>query len=153
MSATPRWLLVIAVQLCAASGLENQRVVVTGGGRGIGRAIALLCAEEGAQVAILARSLEELQATAAIGVARGCPHMLVHAADVTDEAAVEQAIGAIAEEMGGIDLLINNAGGSCKKGPLHEQSVQASSQLIVAVLASPPSQHPATMITLHPAKM
>ena len=62
MSATPRWLLVIAVQLCAASGLENQRVVVTGGGRGIGRAIALLCAEEGAQVAILARSLEELQA-------------------------------------------------------------------------------------------
>ena len=54
----------------------------------------------------------------------------VHAADVTDEAAVEQAIGAIAEEMGGIDLLINNAGGSCKKGPLHEQSPSSFRDLL-----------------------
>ena len=48
--------------------------------------------------------------------------MVTRAADVTDEGAIEEAVASIAEEMGGIDVLINNAGGACSKGPLHEQS-------------------------------
>ena len=48
-----------------SKALEGKRVLVTGGGRGIGRAIALLCAEAGAQVAILARTDSELNEVAA----------------------------------------------------------------------------------------
>lgn len=103
---------------CTASTLEGQRVLVTGGGRGIGRAIALLCASEGARVAILARSSTELAAVAA----EGGPRIYTRAADVTDESAVESAVASIVAEMGGIDILINNAGGGCSKGPLHEQN-------------------------------
>ena len=43
-------------------------------------------------------------------------------ADVTDEASVDAAVASLVDEMGGIDILLNNAGGSCTKGPLHEQS-------------------------------
>ena len=103
----------------SALQLEGQRVVVTGGGRGIGRAIALICADEGAKVAVLARSASELEAVAAEGASRG---IIFRTADVTDEASVEEAISTLAQEMGGIDILINNAGGACSKGPLHEQS-------------------------------
>lgn len=120
-----------AVPVAASLQLENQRVVVTGGGRGIGRAIAVLCAEEGAQVAILARSIEELKATAAESASRGAiSPMLIRSADVTDENAVEEAIRSVTDEMGGVDILINNAGGSCPKGPLHEQSAQSLRQLL-----------------------
>lgn len=125
-------LLACMLTTCASLKLEGQRIVVTGGGRGIGRAIALLCAEEGANVAILARSAAELGECAQTGASRGAQQpMLVRAGvDVTDEAAVEAAISSLAEEMGGIDVLINNAGGSCTKGPLHEQSAQAFRELL-----------------------
>ena len=123
MSRAARSLIATLFPLVASSLLlEGQRIVVTGGGRGIGRAIALICADEGAQVAVLARSVDELQAVAAEGASRGARTMLTRVADVTDESAVEAAIKSIAEEMGGIDVCINNAGGGCKKGPLHEQS-------------------------------
>ena len=56
--------------------------------------------------------------------------VIVRSADVTDEAAVEDAITSIAEEMGGIDVLINNAGGACTKGPLHEQSAKDFRELL-----------------------
>ena len=66
MSRAARSLLAALLPLVASSLLlEGQRVVVTGGGRGIGRAIALICADEGAQVAVLARSVDELEAVAA----------------------------------------------------------------------------------------
>jgi len=108
----------------AALRLDGQRVVVTGGGRGIGKALALLCAEEGAHVAILARSREELAAVVDEAAARGVPTPLrMYTADVTDEASVEAAVAALVDEMGGVDILLNNAGNSCRKGPLHEQSV------------------------------
>ena len=112
---------------CAgATLLEGQRIVVTGGGRGIGRAIALLCAKEGAKVAVVARSSGELAAL----VEEGGPSIVARTADVTDEAAVEQTIESIAQELGGIDVLINNAGGGCRKAPLYEQRASDLRQLL-----------------------
>ena len=106
----------------AGSGLLDKRVVVTGGGRGIGRAIALLCAQEGAHVALLARSAAEIEAVAAEAAAADYAAMVTRPCDVTDSVAVDSAIASLAAEMGGIDLLVNNAGNSCSKGPLWEQS-------------------------------
>ena len=100
--------------------------MVTGGGRGIGRAIALLCAQEGARVAIVARGQDELAEV----VSEGGSAMTMRTADVTDSAAVESAVASIVEEMGGIDVLINNAGGSCSKGPLHEQDADEFRRLL-----------------------
>jgi len=118
MHRLAKLLALLHLPQAAASTLEGQRVVVTGGGRGIGRAIALLCAREGARVAILARSIDELSAV----VEESGTSMLYRTADVTDEAAVDEAIKAVASELGGIDVLINNAGGACRKAPLHETS-------------------------------
>ena len=116
-------LLLIALVGTAALRLDGQRVVVTGGGRGIGKALALLCAEEGAHVAVLARSRDELESVLSEAVAHGVPTPLrMRTADVTDEASVEAAVASLVDEMGGIDVLLNNAGGGCAKGPLHEQS-------------------------------
>lgn len=82
------------------------RVVVTGGSKGIGADVAKAFAEAGARVAIIARNLDRAQETAASlpGEARA------YAADVADEAAVNDAFGAILEDFGGVDVLINNAG-------------------------------------------
>ena len=122
MAALKAAVTLLLARPCISSQLEGQRIVVTGGGRGIGRAIALICADEGARVAVLARSRDELEAVAAEGASRGATAMLTRATDVTDETAVESTIAELAKEMGGIDVLVNNAGGACNKGPLHEQS-------------------------------
>jgi 3-oxoacyl-[acyl-carrier protein] reductase len=85
--------------------LAGRRVVVTGGSRGIGRAIAAACAAEGARVGItwVAQSEAGRAAAAAIGGV-GMPM------DVRDRASVRAALAALAEALGGIDVLVNNAG-------------------------------------------
>ncbi len=84
------------------------RVVICGGSRGIGRAIALGFAEAGAGVFICARGAETLAATAAELGRFGHP---VHAApcDLADKAAIARTIPEAANLLGGIDVLINNA--------------------------------------------
>jgi 3-oxoacyl-[acyl-carrier protein] reductase len=90
--------------------LSGKRAVVTGGSRGVGRAIALACAEAGASVSICARGAEALEGVreeiTTFGVA-------VHAqvCDVADAAAVAGYIAAAAKALGGIDILVNNASG------------------------------------------
>jgi 3-oxoacyl-[acyl-carrier protein] reductase len=90
--------------------LEGQTTLVTGGGRGIGRAIALALAREGANVAVCARTTVEIEAVAGEVEALG-RRALALAADVTDAAAVQQVVERTGSAFGGIDILINNAGG------------------------------------------
>jgi 3-oxoacyl-[acyl-carrier protein] reductase len=94
------------VRLC------GRRVLVTGGGRAIGRAIALGCAAEGARVLALARTraeLEEVQRAAGSDVA-------IAVADVTDRAQVERLPARVDAELGGLDVLVNNAGVWLERG-------------------------------------
>jgi NAD(P)-dependent dehydrogenase (short-subunit alcohol dehydrogenase family) len=91
--------------------------VVTGAGRGIGRALALAQAEEGAKVALLARTTAEIEtAAAAIGTAGGTARAF--AVDVTDLDAVTDAFAAVERELGPVSLLTNNAGSFAAIGPI-----------------------------------
>ena len=84
--------------------LEGQVALVTGGGRGIGRRIARELALGGARVAVAARSSGEVEETASeIGG-------LALTADVSERRSVERAVEQVANELGPIDLLVNNAG-------------------------------------------
>jgi len=89
---------------------SGKRIVVAGGSRGIGRAIALGFAAAGAGVAICARPRDALEATRAEIAAHGHP---AHAApcNVADAAAIGRFIAQAAEALGGIDVLVNNASG------------------------------------------
>jgi 3-oxoacyl-[acyl-carrier protein] reductase len=89
--------------------LNNQIAVITGAGRGIGRAIALKFAAEGADVVCVSRSQENAQKTAAEVSALG-PKAWAKAVDVADSAAVMAAAEQILEETGRVDILVNNAG-------------------------------------------
>ena len=89
---------------------ENQVAVVTGAGRGIGHAIALRLAQEGARIASVSRSEENAQRTAAEINALRPDAAKAYSVDVADHPAV-QTIGAkILEDFGRIDILVNNAG-------------------------------------------
>ena len=89
--------------------LENQTAVVTGAGRGIGRAIALKLAEAGANVVCLSRTEANSQKVADEITALGRQSWAV-AVDVGDTAAVEAAVAKILEDTGGVNILVNNAG-------------------------------------------
>ena len=96
-------------------GLTGKVAVITGGSRGIGRATALTFAEEGADIAICARGSDTLEETLAEIRARGV-NAFGMAVDVTKRDEVEAFIEASADALGGIDILINNVGGSVGKG-------------------------------------
>lgn len=96
-------------------GLRGKVVVITGGSRGIGRAIALTCAAEGANIALCARSQEGIDATIAEIQAQGVQAFGL-VSDVTEGKEVEQFISASADALGAIDIVINNVGGSKGKG-------------------------------------
>jgi NAD(P)-dependent dehydrogenase (short-subunit alcohol dehydrogenase family) len=86
--------------------LEGRTALVTGGGRGIGREVAMAFAREGARVAVAARTAVEIEAVAGEcgGGAIAVP------LDVTDEAACAAAVERVERELGGLDVLVNNAG-------------------------------------------
>ena len=99
--------------------LAGQRVLVTGGGRGIGQAIAILCGEEGAKVAISSRTPSELQETAAIMKEKGASDVFLSVTDVTDKEQVEAMVKSVVDKFGAIDVLVNNVGSSQRsKGPM-----------------------------------
>ncbi|MDP6904106.1 MAG: 3-oxoacyl-[acyl-carrier-protein] reductase [Verrucomicrobiota bacterium] len=89
--------------------LENLTAVVTGAGRGIGRAIALRLAEDGANIVCVSRTESNSQKVADEVAALGRKSWAV-AVDVGDTEAVEAAVAKILEDTGGINILINNAG-------------------------------------------
>jgi len=87
----------------------SRTVVVTGGGRGIGRAIALAFAEPGAKIVITSRTLSQLQQTADQIRARGAEAFPVQM-DVSDEDSVAHGFGTLHGQVATIDVLVNNAG-------------------------------------------
>jgi NAD(P)-dependent dehydrogenase (short-subunit alcohol dehydrogenase family) len=89
--------------------LPDRVALITGGGRGIGRAIALAFAREGAHVAVTARTTAELDAVAAEARALGRKAVAIPC-DVTDRAQVEAAVRTATETLGPIQVLVNNAG-------------------------------------------
>jgi 3-oxoacyl-[acyl-carrier protein] reductase len=92
-------------------GLEGRRALITGGSKGIGAAIARELVGEGVRVAICARNEDEVLATAEELRSEGA---VVHAqrADVTDPEQVRDFVARSADQLGGIDFLVNNAGGA-----------------------------------------
>ena len=91
------------------SELQNQIAVVTGAGRGIGRAIALKFAQEGADVVCVSRTLENSQKVAEEVRASGRKAWAC-AVDVSDGKAVAEAAEKILSDTGRVDILVNNAG-------------------------------------------
>lgn len=102
--------------------LQNKVALITGGGTGIGRACAVLFAQEGAKVALVGRRAEPLQEAAgqiqrAGGIALSLP------TDVTNEEDVKRMTETVFNEWGRIDVLVNSAGTSAK-GSVLETSVE-----------------------------
>ena len=93
--------------------------IVTGGGRGIGRQIALGLAEAGAHVAITGRTASSLEDTVRDIEARGVK-ALVHPADVTDIDAVKRLVAQTEAQLGPVDLLVSNAAIEGPLGPMWE---------------------------------
>ncbi len=99
--------------------LKAQVAVVTGAGRGIGREIALTLARQGASVAVLSRTGAEIDETAALIAAEG-GRALALPVDLVDLAAVEASLARVVQELGPIDLLVNNHGSFRGFGPVWE---------------------------------
>jgi len=112
--------------------LDGKVAVVTGASRGIGRAIAVALAKEGALVVLAARDRVALaEAARACGDAA-----LTIEADVTDEASVERLFAEVARHKGRIDLLVNNAG-AFDGGALDELPAEAWDKVIAVNLRGP----------------
>ena len=91
--------------------LEGRTILITGGGSGLGRSMALRFAELGANLFLVARREPPLKETVEAIRAKGA-RAAYRTADVRDFAAVEGAIAAAREEFGGVDTLVNNAAGN-----------------------------------------
>jgi len=92
--------------------LENKTIVITGGGQGLGRAMAIHFAKNGANIALIDLNEDLLRETAELVKQNGTTNTRVefYLANVSDEAQVENTFRQISEDFNGIDGLINNAG-------------------------------------------
>ena len=97
--------------------LTDRIALVTGASRGIGRAVAIGLAEQGADVAVLARN-EDLLADVAAEIANRGRRAMVLVTDVTDPEAVQGSVQRMVTEFGAPTILVNNAGGNSFSRPL-----------------------------------
>jgi NAD(P)-dependent dehydrogenase (short-subunit alcohol dehydrogenase family) len=104
-------------------GLKNRKALITGGTKGIGRAIADLFAQEGAAVAICARDPNEVKDTVAALRGTGVP-ATGRALNVTDKDALQSWVRDAAQELGGLDIVVANV--SALSIPDSEESWQAT---------------------------
>lgn len=112
-----------------AMGLEGKVCVVTGGGKGIGRAIALAFAREGAKVAVLDVDSAAADETVAQVVAAGASGLAV-ATDTSNPDSVESAQARIVSNLGDVDVLVNNAGIIGKGGSLMDLPLDQWNRLL-----------------------
>lgn len=103
--------------------LRNEIAVVTGGGRGIGRAIALRLAHAGAKVAIIARSESEITETSRL-IRQAGGHARPLVGDVTNAEAISSAFSLIERTLGSVSILVNNAGIIGPIAPFLETSIE-----------------------------
>ena len=97
--------------------LDGKKAMVTGASRGSGKDIAIEYARQGADVALIARSEDLLNEVAAEVVDLG-RNAVVKVADVTDEAAITAAVLGAIDGLGGVDVVVNNAGGNSFSSPI-----------------------------------
>ncbi len=104
--------------------LDGKVAVVTGGGRGIGKGIAIAFAECGADVAVIARRQADVDQVAEEIRGLGRKSLAI-SADVLDWTAIPKALDRVVTELGGLDIMVNNAGGNLdrKMYPLPEISI------------------------------
>lgn len=96
--------------------LKDRVALVTGGGRGIGRAVAIALAAEGAKVAVTARSSSELNEVVDTIRQQG-GHALALAADLTDRITVRRVVDDVRNALGPVGILVNNAGIGSSSNP------------------------------------
>jgi 3-oxoacyl-[acyl-carrier protein] reductase len=114
--------------------LKGKTAIITGAGRGIGRAIAEAFALQGCAIAALARTQAEIDETVSRLASTGVRAMAI-CCDVTDAAAVQQAFGQVEARLGAPDILVNNAGMARFK-PFAELTLEDWSATIDANLTS-----------------
>lgn len=105
--------------------LTGRRAVVTGGSRGIGRAVARALAREGCDVALVARDPDALARVAAELAAESGRTVIGVAADTGSDDAVTAMAAAVVEQLGGVDILVNCAATANVGAPLTEDALEA----------------------------
>jgi len=115
--------------------LNGKVALITGAGRGIGRAVALALAKAGADIVLTARHTERLQSVAKEVEALG-RKALPFAADITQEADVEKLFAELTKRFGRLDLLVNNAG-AFDGGPLENLTLDAWENVMAVNLRGP----------------
>ncbi|MBW6398400.1 SDR family oxidoreductase [Roseomonas sp. HJA6] len=113
--------------------LDGKSAWVTGAGSGIGRAIAIAFAQEGAKVALTGRRTAPLEETAKM-IGEGA---VVVPADLTDEKQVAAALAKVESTIGGPDILVNNAGVNLPKRYMHQLTPEAIRSLVDGNLTAP----------------
>lgn len=110
--------------------ITGSRAVVTGAGDGIGAATARWLAGEGVQVLLVGRREEPLRRVAADVLAAGCPEPVVLAADVTEDDVPEIVRSTVERAWGGLEILVNNAGGSDSPGQVLDDAAWEASAAV-----------------------
>ena len=113
--------------------LASKVALVTGAGRGIGRAISLRLAKAGAQLVLVGRDKTSLEETALLIAAEsGFPALICHL-DLLDRSSIQSAVAQTLEAFGRIDVLVNNSGITGKTVPMWELQKTSGTKLSILI--------------------